>query len=248
MSEKTEGINDKAGFVYIFASPSIKGWVKVGVATRKEGWRGRLKNYQTYAPDGFYPVATLKTADCRGVERYLLKAIGTRVQKKREFLRLSPDAAATHLRDIAELTKELAGFERHDKGGGTIGTGKAGAKADAPQKSLKGITFHATKKGSEVFVKVNGPDRYTVLKGSKLMPMNQFLKTADTDCAISIRKARAAVESDSATVKDGVLLRDVDFGSSSRALAVMLGTSSMSGPGCLLDKDGKPLKDYLAQG
>lgn len=225
--------NIKAGYVYIFANPCIKGWVKIGVAGN---WRRRLKDYQTYAPEDFYPVATLKTADWKLIEKCLHGMLGASIQKKKEFFRLSTDKAADFLRNAAEIRGELAGFERHDQ---------SGSKPDATSGPLKGIVFRAAKKNSDVRVAVKGPDRYTVLKGSRLEPMNEFLRTAETQCAISIRKTRAALESDRNAVKDGVLLRDVDFGSSSRALAVMLGVSSMPGPEALRDKDGKPLKDYL---
>lgn len=237
MSENAESKDGKAGYVYIFANPCIKGWVKIGVA---RNWRKRLKDYQTYAPEDFYPVATLKTADWRLIEKCLHGLLGASIPKKKEFFRLSTEKAADILKNAAEMRTELAGFERHDRSGS-----KPGAKPDATPKVLKGIVFRAAKKNSDVRVVVKSPDRYTVLKGSRLEPMNEFLRTAETQCAVSIRKARAALESDQNAVKNGVLLRDVDFGSSSRALAVMLGVSSMPGPEALLDKDGRPLKDYL---
>lgn len=230
MSDKKECIKGKAGYVYVFANPCIRGWVKIGIAG---DWRKRLKNYQQYVPEDYYPVATLKTANCRAVEHYIHKVLGKFLSKKKEFLQLTPDDAANHLKEIAELMKELAGFERHDRG------------ATKSDEAFRGIIFHAAKKGSDIRMKVRNLDCFTILKGSKLMPMGEAMKTGSKPYAVSLRDTRTRLESDPNTVKDGTLIRDFDFVSPSRALAVMLGVSAMQGPQYWIDKDGRPLADYL---
>lgn len=244
MSEKKECINGKAGYVYVFASPSLKGWVKVGgsSASREGGWEGRLKNYQTYAPEDYYPVATLKTVDWHRSEKLFQRQLAASgFEQSKEFFKISSKMASELLRIFAETANEPSKEFRSYVNGMMVRDDSSGKVL----KSLKGRVFHAAKKGSDIRMKVKRLDCFTVLKGSKLMPMGEALRNEKKPYAVSLRNTRTRLESDPNTVKDGTLISDFDFGSSSRALAVMLGVSSMQGPQYWIDKDGRPLADYL---
>jgi hypothetical protein len=87
--------------------------------------------------------------------------------------------------------------------------------------------------------------QYTVLKGSKFYPMTDSLRTSESSAIASIRSTRESIESDPTRFSDGKLLVDLPFSSASRALAVMLGYSSVQGPAYWVDEEGTPLASYL---
>lgn len=234
---------DDSGYVYIFATDSVPGWVKIG---KSRDWRIRLKNGNTYVPDDFRVIATLKTSEMSNVEADMHELVGNHERVKKEFFCVDCEVAANDLRIIARTRGESSGFTLYRNGIPAEGCGKDGvSEGIALPEPLRDATFHPTAKGADIRMRVLGADRFTVLSGSVLEPVKDGLAYPKTPAAESLRLDRMALELDPATVKDGRLLHDVDFPSPSRALAVMLGYAAAQGTQRWIDDGGKPLADYL---
>lgn len=234
---------DDSGYVYIFANPSFPEWVKIG---KSKDWRKRLRNCQTYAPDDWYAVATLKTSAMSQVETDMHTLIGGHEQSKKEFFNTNEVSAANDLRILASNRGELEGFTLFRNGIPAEGCDKDGFSEGIPlPKPLRETTFHAKQKNTSITMRVLGAERFAVMKGSALEPLKDSLANPKTAAAESVRDVRLSIERDPAKVKDGRLLCDIEFPSPSRALAVMLGYAAVQGPAYWVDDSGKPLADYL---
>jgi len=239
MSKPTSG---KPGFVYIFMNPLFPNWVKIGKA---KNWSTRLKNYQQYVPEDYEPVATLKTSNMDKVEKLihgLLEVCEERRQK--EFFCIDADTAINVLLNVARTIDEVGGLKLYADGQVSVAYGLEGEPHPIQTDKTHGVKFHSSIKGSEVYMTVRDGE-FFVLKGSKLRSMTDSLRTSEVQSIASIRRDRVELENDPTRCKNGKLLVNVSFRSSSRALAVMLGCSAVQGPKYWEDDEGRPLSDYL---
>lgn len=235
--------SSKAGFVYAFRNPLFPQWIKIGKA---KSWSKRLKDCQTYAPFDFEPIATVKTSDMDGMETVVHKILEKKEVYKKEFFCIDAETAINKLQLVAEQFGELSGLTLYtDSIPSECFTKEGKKRSTAPTDKLTGVIFTSAVKSRHKVKMAFIKGQYTVLKGSKFYPMTDSLRTSESSAIASIRATRESIESDHTRCANGVLLADVSFTSSSRALAVMLGYSSVQGPAYWIDDEGTPLATYL---
>lgn len=105
------------GYVYILTNPSFRDdWVKIGKSKRLPDVRSKeLSN--TAVPLPFEVYATLKTSKYHQAERLIHRSIDRisdlRINKSREFFKISPQIAYEIFIDIQELLGDEAELELH---------------------------------------------------------------------------------------------------------------------------------------
>lgn len=105
------------GYVYILTNPSFReDWVKIGKSRRLPEIRGR-ELYNTAVPLPFEIYATLKTEKYHQAEKLIHRSIDRisdlRINKSREFFKITPEEAYEIFSDIKELLGDEAELELH---------------------------------------------------------------------------------------------------------------------------------------
>lgn len=235
--------SSKAGFVYAFRNPLFPQWIKIGKA---KNWSKRLKDCQTYSPFDFEPIATVKTSDMSAMENIIHKLLKFKETSKKEFFCIPSETAINVLRAVAEQCGEISGLTLYtDSIPSECYTNDGKKRTTVPADKLSGVIFSSAVKSRHNVRMTFKDGQYTVLKGSKFYPMTDSLRTSENSAIASIRTTRESIESDPTRFSDGMLLVDLPFSSASRALAVMLGYSSVQGPAYWVDEEGTPLASYL---
>jgi hypothetical protein len=108
---------DLKGYVYILTNPSFReDWVKIGKSKRLPEIRGR-ELYNTAVPLPFEIYATLKTEKYNQAEKLIHRSIDRisdlRINKSREFFKITPEEAYEIFYDIKELLGDEAELELH---------------------------------------------------------------------------------------------------------------------------------------
>lgn len=89
----------RPGWVYVLTNPSMPGLVKVGMTRATPAERARELSRSTGVPHPFVVAAAAKVSDPAATERALHRALApNRVNARREFFRIKPEAAARALR------------------------------------------------------------------------------------------------------------------------------------------------------
>ena len=235
--------SSNVGFVYAFRNPLFSQWIKIGKA---KDWVKRLKTCQTYSPLDFEPIATLKTSNMTKIERIIHNLLQCKEVYKKEFFCIDSDVAIDVLKCVSRQCGELSGLVLYTDGIPSECYTPNGEKVStAPAIKLNGVIFSSAIKSKHKVKMTYKNERYVVLKGSTFYPMTDSLKSSENSAIASIRTTRESIENDPTLFADGILLADIPFKSSSRALAVMLGYSSVQGPAYWVDDEGTPLATYL---
>lgn len=96
MATNAKSGGPRPGWVYVMTNRAMPGIVKIGMTTRSPELRARDLSGATGVPEPFEVVHAVSVSDCAAVEAALHRKLTRarhRVNRRREFFRLTPDEA-----------------------------------------------------------------------------------------------------------------------------------------------------------